>query len=251
MPMQRSQRGGSLIVRVRQQTERRALEQARRVPWKRLAEAAEEYTDWQVFTLWLRAVVEGAGNIPAMVAEEMESRTPQLLGRIRPAVEAAIKNGNGAGSRIWQDVSGWAETNVFTDAARAGWLDAVRYFSSVSLRSMKAWSHWEDIDRRWRVATPQHFPNYERWQREVCRWRRKRVPFWRRWRWLVPRRFTWSLSLLTGRLFQNGSEPSRARRCWARRSEPLPARTVLGSSRKRERLPAGTGRSGSQKVDPS
>jgi hypothetical protein len=166
--MQRSQRGGSLIVRVRQQTERRALEQARRVPWKRLAEAAEEYTDWQMFTLWLRAVVEAAGNIPAMVAEEMESRTPQLLGRIRPAVEAAIKNGNGAGSRIWQDVSGWAETNVFTDAARAGWLDAVRYFSSVSLRSMKAWSHWEDIDRRWRVATPQHFPNYERWQREVA-----------------------------------------------------------------------------------
>jgi len=51
MTMQRSQRGGSLIIRVQQQTERRALEQARRVPWKRLAEAAEEYTDWQVFTL--------------------------------------------------------------------------------------------------------------------------------------------------------------------------------------------------------
>jgi len=61
--MQRSQRGGSLIVRVRQQTELLALEQARRVPWGRLAEAAEEYTDWQVFTLWLRAVVEAAGNI--------------------------------------------------------------------------------------------------------------------------------------------------------------------------------------------
>lgn len=162
--MQRSQRSGSLIVRVRQQTERRALEQARRVPWKRLAEAAEEYTDWQVFTLWLRAVVEACGNIPAMVAEEMESRTPQLLGRIRPAVETAVKNGNGAGSRIWHDVGGWAETTVFIGAARAGWLEAVRYFSSMSLRSMKAWSHWEDIDRQWRAATPQHFPNYEQWQ---------------------------------------------------------------------------------------
>lgn len=168
MPMQRSQRGGSLIVRVRQQTERRALEQARRVPWKRLAEAAEEYTDWQVFTLWLRAVVEAAGNIPAMVAEEMESRTPQLLGRIRPAVEAAVKNGNGAGPRIWQYASDWVEINVLIGAARAGWLDAVRYFSSMSLRSMKAWSHWEDIDRRWRVTTPQHFPNYERWRCEVA-----------------------------------------------------------------------------------
>ena len=168
MPMQRSQRGGSLKDRVRHQTEQRALDQARRVPWRRLAEATEEYTDWQVFTLWLRAVVEAAGNIPAMVAQEMESRTPQLLGRIRPAIEAAVKNGNGAGCRIWQDVSGWAETNVFIGAAQAGWLDAARYFSSMSLRSMQAWSHWEDIDRQWRAATPPHFPNYEQWQCEVA-----------------------------------------------------------------------------------
>lgn len=168
MPIQRRQRGGSVIGRVRQQTVQRSLQQARRVPWKRLADAAEEYTDWQVFTLWLRAVVEAAGNIPAMVAEEMESRTPQLLGRIHPAaVDAAVQNGNGAGSRIWHDVSGWVETNIFIGAARAGWLEAVRYFSSISLRSMKAWSHWEDIDRQWRAAAPQHFPNYEQWQSGV------------------------------------------------------------------------------------
>jgi hypothetical protein len=35
-PMQRNQRGASLIDRVRHQTESRALEQAKRVPWKRL-----------------------------------------------------------------------------------------------------------------------------------------------------------------------------------------------------------------------
>src|SRR5665811_1277215 len=34
---------------------------------------------------------------------------------------------------------------------------------------------------------------------------------------------------------RNGPEPSRARRCWARRSEPLTARTVLRGSLKRER----------------
>jgi hypothetical protein len=33
---------------------------------------------------------------------------------------------------------------------------------------------------------------------------------------------------LIRRLVQNGPEPSRARRCWARRSEPFTARTVLG-----------------------
>jgi hypothetical protein len=41
--------------------------------------------------------------------------------------------------------------------------------------------------------------------------------------------FNWSLSLLIGRLVQNGPESSRARRCWARRSEPLTARTDLRS----------------------
>ena len=73
MPMKRNQRGGNLIDRVRQQTERRALEQGKLVPWKRLAEAADEYTDWQVFALWSRAVVEAARSIPAMVELEMDS----------------------------------------------------------------------------------------------------------------------------------------------------------------------------------
>jgi hypothetical protein len=103
-----------------------------------------------------------------MVAQEMESRTPQLLGRIRSGVNAAVKNGHDAGGRIWQDVSVWAEMNVFIAARRAGWLDAVRYFSSMSLRSMKAWSYWENIDKQWRDATPAHFPTYARWQCEVA-----------------------------------------------------------------------------------
>src|ERR1035438_8602519 len=107
MPLKRNQRGGNLIDRVRQQTERRALEQAKRVSWKRLAEAAAEYTDWQVFTLWVRAPVEAARTIPATVEQELDSRTPRLLGRVRLGVEAAVKNGDAAGARIWQDVSRW------------------------------------------------------------------------------------------------------------------------------------------------
>src|ERR1039457_99260 len=161
MPMQRNQRGGSLIDRVRHQTESRALDQAKRVPWKRLAAAADEYTDWQVFTLWLRAVVEAASSIPDIVAQELESITPQLLGRIRFGVEAAVKNREGTGARIWQDVSLWAEMNIFIAAKRAGWLDAVRFFSSMSLRSMQAWSHWENVDKEWRGIAPVQFPSYQ------------------------------------------------------------------------------------------
>ena len=168
MPMQRNQRGGHLIDRVRHRTELRALEQAKRVTWKRLAAAADEYTEWQVFGLWLRAVVEAAGSIPAMVAQEMESRTPELLGRIRPDPHAAVKNGGGSGARLWEDVSRWADVNIFIAAKRAGWLDAVRYFSSMSLRSMQAWSHWESVDKEWRGTAPAQFPGYPQWRSEVA-----------------------------------------------------------------------------------
>lgn len=97
MPTQRDQRGGHLMDRVRQKTELRALQQAKRVTWKRLAATADEYTGWQVFRLWLRAVVEAAGSIPVTVAREVESRATQLLAHIRPDVQAAI-NGNGPGA---------------------------------------------------------------------------------------------------------------------------------------------------------
>jgi len=167
MPM-RDQRAGGLIDRVRHQTVLRALEQARRVTWPRLAVAADEYTDWQVFGLWLRAVVEAAHGIPATVAQEMESRAPQLLGRIRPDIESAAKADSDPGARIWEGVSMWAEMNVFIAAKRAGWLDAVRYFSSMSLRSMQAWSHWENVDKEWRAAAPRQFPTYAQWRCDVA-----------------------------------------------------------------------------------
>jgi hypothetical protein len=167
MPV-RHQRDGNLIDRARHQTELRALEQARRVTWRRLAAVADEYTEWQVFGLWVRAVVEATGGIPAMVAHEMESKTPLLLASIAPDLDAAVRNGSGPGTRIWEDVSLWTEMNFFINVKRAGWLDAVRYFSSMSLRSMQAWSHWENVDKEWRGTAPVQFPSYPQWRSEVA-----------------------------------------------------------------------------------
>jgi hypothetical protein len=163
----RNQRGGKLIDRVRHQNELRALEQAKRVTWKCLAATADEYTDWQVFELWLRAVGDAAGNVPPMVARQLEAKAPRLLDRIGPELDVALKNGGRPGTALWQHVSLWAEKNIFFRAARGGWLDAVRYYSSMSLRSMQAWSHWERVENRWRHATPKRLPSYRQWQREV------------------------------------------------------------------------------------
>ena len=63
------------------------------------------------------------------------------------------------GVAAWEDVICWAEMNVFLAAKRGGWLDALRYFSAMSLRSMKAWSHWERVDADWRVSPPRQAPH--------------------------------------------------------------------------------------------
>jgi len=168
MRSQHNRRGGTLIDRVRHQTERHALEEAKRVPWKRLATAADEYTDWQVFSLWVRAVVEAARGIPTMVAEEMQAKAPQLVAHIDSEIEAAIATGGAVGTNVWQDVTHRAEMNIFITAKRGNWLDAVRYFSAMSLRSMKAWAHWEQTDGQWRVASPKTFPMYAEWLAQVA-----------------------------------------------------------------------------------
>jgi hypothetical protein len=160
--------------RSRERLSKRAWEQAEarapghaRVPWKGLAEAAHQYTEWHVFTLSLRAVVDAAGTIPEIVETELKSRAPQFLETVRRTAVAALQLPAPPGSRLWQDVSRWAEANVFLSAKRENWLDAVHYFSSLSIRSTKAWAYWERTDELWQRAAPKSFPSYEEWRTDV------------------------------------------------------------------------------------
>jgi len=156
------------VARVRNATERRALEQAKRVPWPRLAKAVDEYTDWHVFALWARAMVETANNVPPTVQSEIERRAPGAFSALYPKVGAMINRRAHPGVVAWEEVICWAEMNVFLAAKRGGWLDALRYFSAMSLRSMKAWSHWERVDADWRVSPPGKLPTIREWERMVA-----------------------------------------------------------------------------------
>ena len=144
------------------------MEQAKRVPWNRLAAVVDEYTDWQVFSLWIRAMVEAAKSLPAMVVQEMEARSPQLLGHIDADADAIVTTGGALATWVWQEVSEWAEANIFISPKSENWLDAVRYFSAMSLRSLKAWTHWEQTNEQWRLASPEVFPMYAQWETEVA-----------------------------------------------------------------------------------
>jgi hypothetical protein len=162
-----SVKGKGHVARIRNATARRALLEAKRVPWPHLATAAEEYTEWHVFTLWARAIVDAADAIPAAVRTEIESRAPGAYKSLHPKVKSAIDRGDRPGILVWEDITCWAEMNVFLSAKRQGWLDAVRYFSAMSLRAMQAWSHWERIDAMWRRSPPRQFPTPQEWERDV------------------------------------------------------------------------------------
>ena len=156
--------GRGPIDRIRQQTEIRALDEARKVPWRTLANAAEEYTEWQVFALWLRAVLDAGEALPGEVAIEIERRSPALLSRIDSELRITA---HAPGAKVWEDVNEWTEAEVFAEAVRGGWLNAIRYFSSKSLLYIKAWSYWEGVHRHWRTNKRQLLPNYTRWTSSV------------------------------------------------------------------------------------
>jgi hypothetical protein len=160
----RARQRGSPADRVRRRVELRALDEALKVPWKILANAANEYTQWQVFALWLRAVLDVCEALSAEVALEIEKRSPFLVSQIESELGNA---GRSVGAHVWECVTQWAEANVFAEPTREGWMNAVRYFSSKSLLSIKAWSYWEEVHRQWRIAIPRPLPNYDRWTSSV------------------------------------------------------------------------------------
>ncbi len=168
MRVPRDQSRGRIRDRILQKRERLALEQSKQVPWKQLAQAVEEYTDWQVFGLWLRAVVDAARGIPAVAAEELNGRVPQFVFHTQTLSASSQTSTGGFGLDVWQSFSLFVEKEKFSEAERNGWLDAIRHFSSMSLRSMQAWAHWESIDCSWRANPPQAYPDYTFWERQVA-----------------------------------------------------------------------------------
>jgi len=153
-------RRGSSADRVRQYAEVRALDEAKKVSWRLLANAADKYSEWQLFALWLRAVLDVSEALPLDIANEVKMRSPVLLSLLEYRLRSFAPSRGGA---AWEVVTEWAESDVFGEAKRDGWLNAVRYFSSRSLSSMKGWSYWASIHRQWQDEKPESLPTYQKW----------------------------------------------------------------------------------------
>jgi hypothetical protein len=157
---------GGQFTSVHEQFRQQALEQARRIPWPRLLTAVDQYNDWQVFSLWLRAVVDAARSVPPVVERELDTRIPGFLARIEQDIGESLEDK--PGHRLWNLIDSWVNANVLLAPKVGGWLDAVHYFASMSLAYMKAWAHWERVDAEWCRNAPAEWPTYRRWQEDVA-----------------------------------------------------------------------------------
>jgi hypothetical protein len=146
---------------------RLALDEARRVPWPKLMQFVDESLQWEIFVLWIRAVVNAANEIPPVVEQELERKIPGFVARLRsdqklpPAKEPL-------GELMWNAVGTWIGANVMLQPKTEGWLNAVNFFSSRTMTYMKVWSHWERVNREWRVTPPPEWPSYQRWESDAA-----------------------------------------------------------------------------------
>ena len=167
MSKRKGQQVRSQLDSLHEQGKARALDQARKVPWRRLAAAVDQANHWEAFGLWLRAVVDAAKNLPPLVDQQLEAKIPGFLARVEADMRAALKK-DAPGHRLWNLVSSWTAVNIFLEPKVQGWLDAVHYFSSMSLPYMKAWAHWDRVHEEWRTNPPAEWPTFERWQDDIA-----------------------------------------------------------------------------------
>src|SRR6516165_10645796 len=141
-----------------------ALDEARRVPWPQLMQFVEESLRWEELSLWIRAVVNAANGVPQVVEQELETRIPGFLARVREELESADE----VGERAWNLVGAWIDTHVLLQPKMEGWLNAVNFYSSRTMTCMKAWAHCERMSDEWKANPPERWPSYERWQNDVA-----------------------------------------------------------------------------------
>src|SRR5208282_5828422 len=72
-------RPGKAERRVQELARRRATRQLLQVSWDRFFQAQQEYLGWEAFSLWVRAIVEAQGRVPASIYETLQERCPGFL----------------------------------------------------------------------------------------------------------------------------------------------------------------------------
>jgi hypothetical protein len=155
------------LAEAHRQLRRAVAEQQRSVSLRRLKQAIEQYNEWVVFQLWLRAVVDGARSIPPVVEQELESRLPGFLQRFAPEIQAALQQDRPGGA-LWNLVGAWTNSNVFLQPRSERWMEGLIFYASRNMVYIKAWALWDRVNLEWKTNPPPRWPDYREWQYAVA-----------------------------------------------------------------------------------
>ena len=157
--------------RLQEVARREAARQARRIPWRRLLEARREFVDWEVFTFWVRSIIESEDATPRWLAKIIEPRCPGFL----TCENLHRKKHPEGGSPLDLRLSEWIRENFFSDARRDGWFEAITFYGVRDPRFNRAWTYWGECKKEWRQGRPKRYPTFEVWARaaEACEDRSK------------------------------------------------------------------------------
>ena len=153
--------------RVQELARGRATRQLLRVPWDRFFQAQQEYLDWEAFSLWVRAIVEAQGCVPASIHQTLQVRCPGFLEHERKCREVHPRQTFPLPLLLLE----WIHDRVFAHAKEEGWLDALIFFGVRDPYSQCMWAYWEHCEDEWKLKPPTSYPSFEEWRSAAENWK--------------------------------------------------------------------------------
>ncbi len=146
-------------VQLQRLARRRADDQARRIPWRRLLDTRNQYVGWQEFYLWARSILEVEEQIPDWLVDILKERCPGFLERDKTLTAKAMKE-----KPLALRLEDWIDEHIFGFAKNEGWFNAITYYAVRDPRYQRAEVCWSECVEKWRRARPIPYPSFEEWK---------------------------------------------------------------------------------------
>jgi hypothetical protein len=128
-----------------------------------LAALSAQYLEWEAFSFWVRCVVEGAHEIPSLVATELERRCPGFIAHARTERAKPCADPQW----LWRELLEWIEGHTFADAQRGSLIEDLRDAARSNLRAERIVEYRVACSLKWGKQLPGMFPNFEQWLAEA------------------------------------------------------------------------------------
>lgn len=151
-------------LRLQRYAHERAAEEGRRIPWRILLEARNQYIEWQEFYFWARSIIDCEHGIPDWLAKKLDEVCPGFLVAEKQYLARHPKEVSLAPVRLSQ----WIDEHIFAFAAEGGWLTAITFHGVREPRYQKASACWSESVRKWQTVRPIQYPSLDEWRREAA-----------------------------------------------------------------------------------